>query len=495
MLLDKVVTLLRDPLLFAEYASKLKLRSYQAEVAWAIIRSVWSEAGLSFVVMFPRQSGKNELQAQIETYLLTIYSKQDADIVKISPTWKPQSIKAMARLENVLSTNFLIANEWRKKEGYIYSIGKAHITFLSGHPDANIVGATASLLLEVDEAQDITPQKFDKEILPMAASTNATRVFWGTAWTSNTLLARELRAALQLEKSDGIRRVFILNADQVSPEVPAYGKFVAEQISKLGRGHPMIKTQYFSEEIDAQAGMFPPARRDIMIGSHARQDVPVPGNLYAACIDIAGEDEAKLSGSDGFSNPGRDSTALTIAEIDLSTLSALGAPTYRVVYRRQWTGEKHTLVFGQLKSLIESWNVRHVVVDATGVGEGIFSLLDNAFPGLCIPVKFTSVEKSELGWKFLAVIETGRFHDHSPFDQDFNHQLDYCKSEILPGPAKTMRWGVLDGTRDENGLLVHDDLIISSALVSKLDDLEWIIQTKALTVKAKDPLEGMDNAF
>ena len=108
MLLDQVKQLVCDPLIFAEYASKLKLRTYQQNVAWSVTRSVIAESGLSFVVLFPRQSGKNELQAQLETYLLTLYSQYDLDIVKISPTWKPQSINAMSRIERVLSNNFLI---------------------------------------------------------------------------------------------------------------------------------------------------------------------------------------------------------------------------------------------------------------------------------------------------------------------------------------------------------------------------------------------------
>ena len=54
----------------------------------------------------------------------------------------------------------------------------------------------------------------------MAASTNATRVFWGTAWTSRTLLARELRAAREAEREDGAKRVFIMTADDVSKKSP-----------------------------------------------------------------------------------------------------------------------------------------------------------------------------------------------------------------------------------------------------------------------------------
>ncbi|MFZ3078498.1 MAG: hypothetical protein WA109_02330, partial [Bellilinea sp.] len=184
--------MLTDPVEFIKRSSKLSLRSYQVEVARAVVESVIFKRGLSFVVLFPRQSGKNELQAQIETYLLAYLQEFDAEIIKVSPTWRPQSINAMRRLERVLQKNALTHGEWKKESGYIYRCGSARIFFLSGAPEANIVGATASALLEVDEAQDLEIEKYDKDIAPMAASTNATRIFWGTAWTSQTLLAREL---------------------------------------------------------------------------------------------------------------------------------------------------------------------------------------------------------------------------------------------------------------------------------------------------------------
>ena len=277
---------------FIETCSTIKLRDYQRGVAEAVFKSVQERAGRSFVVMFPRQSGKNELQAQLETYLLCCYYLMNAEMVKVSPTWKPQTLNAMRRLERVLGANLIARHLWTKESGYIYRCGKARIYFFSGQPRSNIVGATANVLLEVDEAQDILPAKFDKDIAPMAASTNATRVFWGTAWTSRTLLARELRAARQAEQTDGIRRVFVLTAEDVGREVPAYADFVAGQVARLGRNHPMIKTQYFSEEIDAEGGLFPPARVAMMHGAHAPQVAPQPGRLYAMTLDVAGEDEA-----------------------------------------------------------------------------------------------------------------------------------------------------------------------------------------------------------
>ena len=99
-----------DPGHFAAMGG-IQLRSYQSEVALQVYNSVKYARGLSFVVMFPRQSGKNELQAQLEAYFLLRYCRLGGEMVKISPTWKPQSQNALRRLERVLrSTRSCPAN-------------------------------------------------------------------------------------------------------------------------------------------------------------------------------------------------------------------------------------------------------------------------------------------------------------------------------------------------------------------------------------------------
>ena len=135
-------------------------------------------------------------------------------------------------------------------------LGKAMISYLSGDKKSKIVSATASKLLIVNEAQDIMPAKYDKDISPMGAYTNVTRLIVGTVWTSATLLAKQEDAARELEKKDGIRRVFIYTADDVRRHNKNYGLYVDKEVSRLGREHPLVKTQYFCERIDAQAGDF-----------------------------------------------------------------------------------------------------------------------------------------------------------------------------------------------------------------------------------------------
>ena len=454
--------------------------------------------------MFPRQSGKNELQAQLEAYLFCIFYLMDGEIVKVSPTWKPQTLNAMRRLERVLEKNQLVKHFWSKESGYIYRVGTSRLYFFSGQPRSNIVGATANLLLEVDEAQDILPAKFDKDIAPMAASSNATRVFWGTAWTSRTLLARELRACRNAEKVDGIKRVFILTADEVRAEVPAYGDFVDEQVRRLGRNHPMVKTQYFSEEIDAEGGLFPPERCALMKGDHAAQPAPQEGRLYAMTLDLAGEDEAIITAPEDaaetdLSNPKRDSTALTIFEIDLTSVDdpLISKPTYRVAFRKEWIGVKHSTLYGEIKAMAEFFEARFLVVDSTGIGAGMASFLAAALGDKVIPFEFNLATKSALLWDFLGIIDSGRFKFFS--DQGastFWEQVAFCEFEILPGPQKRVRWGVPDGTRNPaTGELVHDDQLISAALVAVLDRQDWTSSAPTYIIQAADPLSEMDKGF
>lgn len=505
--------MLLDPASFSSLAGGLTLRSYQIPVARAVVDSVLNARGLSFVVIFPRQSGKNELQAQLETYLLARLAAFPAEFVKVSPTWKPQSLNAMRRLERVLNANQLTRGRWTREHGYIFRLGQARLFFLSGQPGANIVGATANLLLEVDEAQDILLERYDKDIAPMAASANATRVFWGTAWTSDTLLGRERRLAAAAQSRDGIQRVFSISADDVAREVPAYGRFVAEQISRFGRQHPLIRTQFFSEELTDSAGMFPPARRSLMQGRHLPHSSPLPGSLYAFLLDVGGETFASgfptlpsasatdltspLSETDPNPLPPavHDLTALTIVEISPAPSTSPLLPIYRVVGRLGWQGVSHADLYPILRSLRDHWHARYFVIDATGLGAGLSSFLSKIWsPSECLvlPFTFTSRSKSDLGWSFLSVIETHRFQDHLPTDSDegyltFWRQLPAVTH--LLRPDQTLSWGVPPGSLDPlTRLPLHDDWVISASLCALLDKLVSFNLGISCIIPPADPL-------
>lgn len=182
------------------------LRGYQLEAAGPIVDSIRNGRGRQFAIVFSRQSGKDELIAQLVAYLLTLYQRAGGGIVLGSPTLRPQSEisrrRAMARLDNPLTAAGAFS-----RDGQVGGVGRAEAYYLSAAPTANARGATASLLLLANEAQDIVPERWEAVFDPMAASTNATTVFAGAVWSDTTLLARQMRHLRELERADGVKRV------------------------------------------------------------------------------------------------------------------------------------------------------------------------------------------------------------------------------------------------------------------------------------------------
>ncbi len=501
---------IRNPDLFTQTFNAIQMRPYQLEPFRLVLDSIYQHRGLTFVIIFSRQSGKDELIANLIHYLLVRLHDQPASLVCAQPTFDPQTLIAMTRLQVHLDRPWM-KQSYRRIAGRIFMIGQARCTYLSANSSANVVGTTARTLMVLNEAQDIDPQVYDHKFAPMAASGNATRIFSGTSWTSDTLLSRELKLARLAEKADGRQRVFIVDGEQVGHFVPYYAAYLAAELARFGRDHPLIRSQYFCQEIDAQAGMFPPGRQALMRGSHPALLEPLPGRTYAFLIDVGGAavettgrpDSGHALSPDPLSSQGdllpdssHDSTILKIVEIDLTSLADLGNPSYQVVFRRAWTAASHVTVFGALRALVKTWAPRYIVIDATGVGEGLWSLLDHSYgASTVLPVKFTASLKSELGYRFLAIIESGRFHEYHPFDPLLQEQLDHCRSEILPGPSRLMRWGVPASARTASGEFVHDDDLIASSLCAVLDRLKWSIRFPTFIIPGRDPLLDMDHAY
>lgn len=217
---------LADPALFSQHVIGRALRPYQLEPLRALVQAVQRRQGHTFTVMFARQMGKNELSAHLECYLLNVQQRRGGSIVKTAPTYQPQTVNSKLRLMATLD-NPLNQGQWWVRDGYRVGLGKAACLFVSGHEEARVVGLTASLLLEVDEAQDMSEDKYGKDFRPMASSTNAPSVLYGTAWTGETLLERQAALNRELDRRDGSRRHFQFDWQTLAAQSPAYRAFVA----------------------------------------------------------------------------------------------------------------------------------------------------------------------------------------------------------------------------------------------------------------------------
>jgi hypothetical protein len=158
-------------------------------------------------------------------------------------------------------------------------------------------------------------------------------------------------------------------------------------------------------------------------------------------------------------------------------------PIYRVVDRMRWTGKKHAPLRDELADLARNvWRAERVVIDATGIGAGLASFLaerleDRAL-GRVIPVErfvFSEKSKSQLAWDFIGLIETGRYKEYvdpAPVGsvervdtEAFWAELKRIEFAVAAGPGQAMRWGA-----SGRG---HDDLVMSAALVARLEGVRW----------------------
>ena len=438
----------------------MKLRPYQLEVARAVVESIQRGLGLTFSVEIARQGGKNELSAHLEVLLLTLYMAKGGNLIKCSPTFKPQTIISIERLKQRLD-DFGFEGIYRSQMGYIIQLGDARAIFLSAEGSSSVVGHTADILLEIDEAQDVSKDKYTKEFRPMGSASNVTTVLYGTTWDDSTLLEEVKQTNLELEKSDGIRRHFRYDWQEVGKYNPEYLRFVEGERQRLGEEHPLFRTQYALLPI-SQGGRFLSRQQiALMLGEHPRQRQPEPRRTYIAGVDLAGECEALASpycaaGRDAVK--GHDSTVITIAELDLTGVSL---PVLKVVEQYRWTGTPHSQLYGQMVNVLKNiWNCHRIAVDATGIGQPVASFLRKELGSRVIPFVITQKSKSEMGFELLSFVNSGRLklyrQDGSREYQETLFELEKARAQYRPNQTMNFYVDPQEG---------HDDFLMSLALL------------------------------
>ncbi|MEX2238731.1 MAG: hypothetical protein WEB00_14505 [Dehalococcoidia bacterium] len=451
-----------------------ELRAYQREICSAVVRSVADGAGRSFSVMVARQGGKNEISAYIEAVLLIANAERGGTLVKTAPTLSPQLGISKRRLLERLRRGGL--REMMTVQGETIGVGAATITFLSGQVDANVVGHTASLLLEVDEAQDIDADKFERDFRPMVLATGATVVFYGTAWEPNSLLERVKARHLELEARDGIRRHFEYDYRAVARDFPEYEARALEQRALLGEASPIWLSQYcllpqeainklFTlEELAGMRGEFGEyPQGNFAPESHAERVVET-GNAwvgYVAGLDIGG----------AMPGPDRDPTVLTIARVfeETSPLAPLPRHGAQAVGRGEHGKRAEVIKIVAWQSAWDDilvdllrWNrffrFEKVAVDATGLGHHAALSLERELGSSRVErVNFSEGRKSDLCYELRDAVEGGRllmYKGENRHTRLFWEQLATARME----------------TRNRTGLITfgvtgqHDDYLISLAL-------------------------------
>ena len=476
-----------DISLFSEQVLGVPLRKYQVKPLRAILTSILGRQGQEFLLIFPRQSGKNEAVAQLLVYLLNIYQRTGGNIVygAISIGQELGIERLEERLENTWNTG-----HWTKRSRPDRrALGNAQIVFLSTHPAAKTRGQTAHHLLVIDEAQDQLGSHIEAVFTPMRAANNATAVYIGTVkLTSDYLWQKKLELEREQE-ADGIQRVFFVKPETVIAENPYYRDFLDSQVRRYGRHHPIVASEYYLEPIDGTGGLFGPRRRALMLGDHERERTPQPGACYVATVDVAGEDEAATDPIARLANPARDYTVATVFRVDYPAAGSLSpGPTYRAVDVFVDHGAKHFQevpgsppLVQRLYAWLSLWQVAHAITDESGVGLGLTSWLKNAIGEKRVTgFNFAGTgKKAALGSAFLSLVETGRFR-YWPIDAHlgdawwFWRQVEACTYEVPPDGRfdRDLQWSVPTTHKTDTPTgpePTHDDRLLSAALIAELD--------------------------
>ncbi len=457
---------------FADRVLGKPLYPYQSEVAAAILDSIRFEKGHVFTVMMARQSGKNQLSAVLEAYLLTCMSQ--GTIVKAAPTFSPQSINSRLRLLSLLDTSFTRKRVWQS-HGHIIGLApqadptlvRTHagprVMFFSASPESNVVGATADLLLEIDEAQDVAREKFDRDFRPMASTCNATTILYGTAWSDSTLLAQQRAVNLERQQRTGERLHFEFDWHTLAAINPAYRTFVEQEIARLGEDSLVIQTQYCLRPLNGAGYFLNTLQKTLLQGMHYWEEMPHEDGWYIAGMDVAGE-ARPTSGMTTSSSASarRDSTVITIGRV---CYNELGLPAIEVVHHEWWTGRSHLEQYAATVALVERWGIRSLVIDGTGIGAGLASLLvDRLGAERVTAFTFSRPSKSRLAYQLLTLLNSGRLKLYEATDAPTSiysecwYQLQHARYR-LPAPD------ILDFYVDPSD--GHDDFLISLALLAE----------------------------
>jgi hypothetical protein len=385
------------------------LFSPEIEAIDLIEKHIALRTGKVIVIRSARQTMKNECSAMVALRMLGVYKDIGGTYIRTAPTWKPQIINSMKRVEKFLFVDPVI-DHYRPRHGYIYECGGADITFLSTDKQASVVGATASICLDIDEAHKVDKGKFEEDFSPMTAYHNVPTVMWGVAADKQDLLYEYVQYNLENNPDCVLQYPASIWCD-IRPQ---YAAHYEERKAKLGDDHPVILTQYDLVDVDAVGGFLSKYQQTIILHSdHHQYDAPKEGKNYVALIDIAGEDEEEENDPLVKSEGARDSTTVLFFEIDFDDMKN-DYPMCRLANIYWWTGksmgEKPSGIMGQqgeMLKLLNIWKPVVTVVDGRGIGEQMSKYLLNRYPEVIVYTA-SAESVSEDCFSFLGMVNNER---------------------------------------------------------------------------------------
>lgn len=413
------------------------LRPYQRRVFLPLLRGLLTIRHEQFTLLMPRQSGKNQLAATLVTALLLTHARRGGSIVVCAPTFRPQAAISLERTRAILEPAARRARIAPSYEDHRIRCGNAEAIFLSASGQAQVAGHTASIALLADEAQDIDADWFDRQFRPMAASTGAPALLFGTPWDGHSLLERAI-ASNAGRTIAGIPLHHTVTWQEVARDVPIYGHYIERERQRLGAQNPLFLSQYELIAARQVSRLFSQSALEQLEGSHPLLRAPRAGERYIGGLDPAGS--------------GPDATVLAIGRL-------MPGRRLEIVAFERWHEGDLAAFAPRVAAIAAHWGLERLAIDATGLGQPLAALLAEQLGRRLEPVTFTVHEKSALGWELVAAAESGRLaipaRGEAPAEwRECREQLETCQRELRHGGI--LHWSAPPGR--------HDDYVAALAL-------------------------------
>ena len=422
---------------------------YQAQFAKRIIRSMLENDGEEITALFSRQSGKSETVAIISggmaiilpvlAYMPMFLNDQrlipyrNGLMIGIFAPALHQSQISFNRIKQYMATesaeeifsdpDINAVFDTNNGQNVVIRLANIHVssilTCMSASDGSNIEGKSYHLII-VDEAQDVSNFKYLKSISPMGAFYNATKILIGTPTTQKGFFYDSIERNIEdFKKRIRRKNHFQYNYETVSKYNPNYAKYIEGEKRRLGAESDEFQMSYNLKWL-FERGMF--------IEMERLESLSIP-SLGRTIFDrskahVVGIDLGKKS----------DSTIVTVGEVDWDNpiiIQVSPDPNVQdyIVYDvcvKDWLeiqGDNWEEQYHMIMSYLKNFEIRRIVVDATGVGSPMADRLSVSVDAEVIPFVFSTQAKSDMYKHFDSQIKQGRFH--FPANEETQESLEY----------------------------------------------------------------------
>lgn len=440
---DEILAIAERVFQFCMSATGITLYPYQQEFGLRIVQSLLLEDGEEITALFSRQSGKTETVAVVVDgciVILPILAKipnlaRDSRLAKFKdgfwvgifgPSKEIAGIMH-ARMSSRLQSPQMkeaardpeIDLDLPKGRRSLALSNGSFIDCNSAGPQSHIEGKTYHLIL-CEETQEISNYKLRKSIHPMGAATAATIVKIGTPHPHRNDFydACERGRKENLTRSIRTRQNhFRFDWEYAARANPRYAKYIEKEIGRLGYESDEFRMAYRLHWL-LERGVFidPDLLADNSVKQRDRIKARVRGKLISFVRpDYPATQDRSTSGTVVGLDIGKtnDSTVLTAVRPWWDNPITVGDDLRYYSHILNWlelVGDDHEAQHPQILAFLLNYNVKTLVIDATGKGDPIADRLAAELPRVnVVPFVFNTHTK-HLGYTlFYQELRSGRF--------------------------------------------------------------------------------------